>query len=427
MKRRHLASGTVASLISLVALLQPAYATQPPDGVTSDASGNTASGSNALLNLTAGSSNSAFGANALPGNTTASHNSAFGDGALEFNSTGQFNTAVGYWALWLNATGQYNIAVGYNALYNNTTGSGNTAVGATALFSNTTGQSNAAFGYSALYSNTTGQNNTAFGALALTLNSTGKGNAAQGSNALANNTTGIRNVGIGNNALILNTSGSYNIGLGMNAGSNQTTGNDNIYIANLGIAGESQTLRLGTQGTSGVVGSGIRSAYMAGVVTATVTGSAVYITPSGQLGVLASSERFKTDVKSMGASSDKLAQLRPVTFKLKTDPDGTTQYGLIAEEVAKVYPELAIHGADGRINGVRYEELAPMLLNEVQHQNAQLAARGRKMEQLQAREAELLAKSWDAENLQEQAAKVQRLKKQFTELAARYRAAGSSD
>jgi trimeric autotransporter adhesin len=111
-----------------------------------------------------------------------------------------------------------------------------------------------------------------------------------------------------------------------------------------------------------VAGSGILSAYVAGVATTTVTGSAVYVTPSGQLGVLASSERFKTDVESMGAASEKLARLRPVTFKLKTDPDGTTQYGLIAEGVAKVYPELVIHGADGRINGVRYEELAPMLL-----------------------------------------------------------------
>jgi len=193
-------------------------------------------------------------------------------------------------------------------------------------------------------------------------------------NALYYNTTGIRNLGIGSNALYGNVTGSYNVALGFNAGYNQSTGNDNIYINNLGVGGESQALRLGTQGTSGVLGSGILRAYVAGVATSQVTGSAVYVTASGQLGVLASSERFKTDVETMGSASEKLTQLRPVSFRLKTDAKGTVQYGLIAEEVAKVYPELVIHGADGRIDGVRYEELAPMLLNLVQQQQARLAA-----------------------------------------------------
>jgi trimeric autotransporter adhesin len=246
--------------------------------------------------------------------------------------------------------------------------SSNTAIGTSALFSGTNnGPNNTAVGYKALYSNTAG-----------------KGNDAQGVNALYSNTTGIRNLAIGSNALYANTTGSYSVALGFDAGYDQTTGNDDIYINNVGVGGESQTLRLGTTGTPGVIGSGILTAYIAGVATSQVTGGAVYVTSSGQLGVLASSERFKMEVETMQEASDKLAQLRPVTFKLKTDPKGAVQYGLIAEEVAKVYPELVIHGAGGGIDGVRYEELAPMLLYEVQQQRHQLRDMQRQMVEMRA-------------------------------------------
>jgi hypothetical protein len=339
MERSSRISGILLAAMSLASIMQSAHA-QPPDVVSSDASDNTASGTNALLNLSGGWDNSAFGLT-----------------ALKLNSSGSYNTAVGSGAMTSNTMGWYNTAVGYASLQSNTDASNNTATG---VFS--------------LWKNTAGENNTAFGPYALQANTAGNDNDAQGFKALYSNTTGIDNLGIGSNALYGNVTGSYNIALGFNAGYNQTSGNDNIYLANQGVAGESQTLRLGTQGTRGVVGSGILSAYIAGVATSQVTGSAVYITSSGQLGVLASSERFKTDVASMGAASEKLAQLRPVTFRLKTDPTGATQYGLIAEEVAKVYPELVIHGADGRIDAVRYEELAPMLLNGVQQRQAQIAA-----------------------------------------------------
>jgi hypothetical protein len=225
----------------------------------------------------------------------------------------------------------------------------NTSVGASALYANS-GPNNTAFGYQALYSNTVG-----------------KGNAAQGVNALYSNTTGIRNIGIGGNALYDNVSGSYNIALGFDAGYNVTTGSNNIEIGSSGTAGDDGTIQIGMQGTQ-------TSTMIAGIFGTTLTGSAVYVTATGQLGVLASSERFKTDVETMHDASDKLAQLRPVTFRLKTDSKGTVQYGLIAEEVAKVYPELVIHGADGRIDGVRYEELTPMLLHEVQQQQRKLQA-----------------------------------------------------
>jgi hypothetical protein len=268
-------------------------------------------------------------------------------------------------------------------------GNQNTAAGSYALANYPTGVSNTASGYRALYANSTGANNTALGSNSLYSNSTGKGNDALGANALFSNTTGIRNLGIGSNALLSNVSGSYNIGIGFDAGSNQNTGTDNIYIANTGVAGESQTLRLGTQGSSGVVGSGILTAYIAGVATSQVTGSAVYVTASGQLGVLASSERYKTAITSMGSSTSKLDELRPVSFHLKSDPHGAVQYGLIAEEVEKVYPELVIRDAAGAIQGVRYDELAPMLLNEVQEQRRALNSEAEQRRVMQEQLTEL--------------------------------------
>lgn len=259
----------------------------------------------------------------------------------------------------------------------------NTATGAYALNANPTGVSNTASGYQALYTNSTGANNTALGSSALYSNISGKGNEAIGVNALFTNTTGIRNLGIGSNALFANVSGSYNIGIGFDAGYNQNTGNDNIYIGNVGIGGESQTLRLGTQGSSGLVGSGILTTYIAGVASSQVTGAAVYVTASGQLGVLASSERYKTGITAMETGTNKLEQLRPVRFHLKSEPDGAVQYGLIAEEVEKIYPELVIRDAAGTIQGVRYDELAPLLLNEVQQQRRALDSEAEQRRRMQ--------------------------------------------
>ena len=162
-----------------------------------------------------------------------------------------------------------------------------------------------------------------------------------------------------------NTTGNSNIAEGFQAGSNLTTGSNNIDVGNVGVAGESNTIRIGIHGTQ-------RATFIADIYGASVTGSTVMVTPAGKLGVQVSSERFKTAIAPMGSNSDKLQQLRPVTFHLKTDPTGALQYGLIAEEVAKVYPELVIRNESGRIDGVRYDELAPMLLNEVQQQAAEM-------------------------------------------------------
>ena len=234
---------------------------------------------------------------------------------------------------------------------------------------------NVASGLVALASNTTGANNTAVGYAALYSNTVGKGNAAQGVNALYSNTSGIRNLGIGSNALFGNTIGSYNIALGFDAGYNVTTGSNNIEIGAMGTASDNATIQIGAQGTQ-------TSTTIAGIYGTPITGgSAVYVTSTGQLGVQASSERYKTDIATMPKLSEKLAQLRPVTFHYRTDPKGAQQYGLIAEEVAKVYPELVIRDDSGKIQGVHYEELAPMLLSEVQQQAAEIRDLKRHQEQ----------------------------------------------
>jgi hypothetical protein len=151
------------------------------------------------------------------------------------------------------------------------------------------------------------------------------------------------------------------------------TGSNNIDIGNQGLAGDNNTIKIGTQGTQTVT-------YIAGVYDNALSGFPVVVTSTGQLGVMGpSSERFKTTIAPMGSNTAKLGKLRPVTFHLKTDPKGALQYGLIAEEVAKVYPELVIRDEKGRIDGVRYDELAPMLLNEGQQQQKAAVAQAAKI------------------------------------------------
>ena len=401
----------MASLAWQLSELPTAQAQQPPDNVASDAHYNTSMGTNALFNMLAGAhDNTAAGEGTLV-NSSGGWNTAVGSLAMHATNSGSQNAAFGAGALYWNTTGSNNTASGVNALFHNATGYDNTASGNQALFSNTTGIVNTAFGFEALYANTTGWANTASGYAALNENTAGSYNDASGWFALGANTTGNYNSACGPGALFSNTVGSYNTAVGFKAGYNQTTGHDNIYVANLGVGGESQVMRLGSQGTAGSVGSGVLTTYVAGIFGSPVTGSvaAVYVTPTGQLGVLASSERYKTDVVSMESNSSKLAQLRPVKFKLKTDPQGVVQYGLIAEEVDRVYPELVIHNTEGRIEGVRYEELAPMLLKEVQQQQQKFAAQ----------EERIAAQAQQLSEVQKQLAEVRQLKEQLTAFKAR--------
>ena len=373
---------TSLSLIGALALAGATYGAQPPDVVVSDSNDNTAMGTGALSLLTSGiqntasgwgalndnstgSSNTAFGLGALGANTTGSNNTAFGTGALDSHISGDGNTASGSAALAYNTLGSNNTATGTNAL-GASIGSNNTAIGAYALFyPDTSGSDNVAVGYQALYSNTTGEYNTASGDGALHSNINGVSNTASGYQTLYANTTGIDNTATGVHALASNTSGSNNIAEGWHAGVNLTTGSNNIDIGSPGAAGDHNTIKIGVQGTQ-------TATFIAGIYGHSLTGSAVVVTSAGELGVIASSERFKTAIRPMGSNTAKLGQLRPVTFKLKSDATGTRQYGLIAEEVAKVYPELVIRDQSGRIDGVRYDELAPMLLNEVQKQAAEI-------------------------------------------------------
>jgi hypothetical protein len=381
-----------------------AYATQPTDTVSSDANANTAMGTSALLNLVnpvgacattapfSGCWNTAAGAEALVTNTTGGLNSAFGASALYANTSGYYNTANGSYSLFSNTTGQSNSGFGSGTLEFNTTGNLNTASGSYALNSNTTGSGNSAVGAAAMFSNSTGANNTAFGYLALTSNTTGKGNAAQGVNALFSNTTGIRNLGIGSNALYGNVTGSYNIALGFDAGYNVTSGSNNIEIGAEGTASDNATIQIGVQGTQVLT-------TIAGIYGTPVSGSAVFVTSKGQLGVQTSSERYKTDIATMPELSGKLSRLRPVTFHYKIDPSSAVQYGLIAEEVDRVYPELVIRDEAGKIQGVHYEELAPMLLREVQTQQAMIADQVDEIHGLKQQQQNQLAEIRDLKNL----------------------------
>jgi hypothetical protein len=285
-------------------------------------------------------------------------NTALGEDALLNNTSGSVNTAIGFQTLNQNTTGTGNTATGIDALYSNTTGGGNTAAGIYALFSNTTGFNNTANGHTALYSNTTGHSNTANGVFALIINTTGEDNTATGFSALYSNTTGRNNTANGYNAMHNNTSGSFNVALGDHAGFNLTTGSNNIDIGSRGVAGEASTIRIGKTQTA---------TYIAGISGATVpTGVAVIVDAAGHLGTTASSARFKEAIKPMDKVSEAVLALRPVTFHYKheLDPEGILQFGLVAEDVEKVDPDLVARDADGKPYTVRYDAVNAMLLNE---------------------------------------------------------------
>jgi hypothetical protein len=300
------------------------------------------------------------------------------------------NTAVGLGALQNNTTGNQNTATGSGALFSNTVGNDNTANGQGALYLNTAGNENTAIGEQALYFNTTGIDNTAVGLGALFRNTTGNFNAANGEYALGNNTTGSANTAIGSLALGNNTTGSNNIAIGGSAASNVSSGNsNNIHIGSLGVAGDNGAIRIGGYpvAQTSFFAVGIR-----GVTTTNNDAIPVMIDSAGQLGTTSSSRRFKEDIEDMGAASHDLMRLRPVTYRYKqpfADGSKPIQYGLIAEEVAEVYPDLVAHSADGQIETVKYQVLDSMLLNEVQRLAQQLEEQRKENQSLQKRLAKL--------------------------------------
>jgi len=334
MKNRNIVFTTLLLALACFGLSSPkAFGVVPaPDG--GYPGGNTAEGQNALLSL-----------------TTGTFNTAVGLFSVETLTTGNFCTGIGAGTLLAN-TADENTATGAGALLSNTTGEENTANGAFALFSNTEGNQNTAVGDNALFSNTEAGFNTATGHSALFSNTTGEGNTANGQSALFSNVAGDSNTAIGFLALASAT-GSNNIGLGAGAGFNFTTTSDSIAI---GLPGEN--------GPSGrcYIGS------IRGVTVGNADGINVIVDSDGQLGTSNSSRRFKKDIKPMDQTSEAILALKPVTFHYKNldskKAENTPQFGLIAEEVAEVNPDLVVLDPDGKPFTVRYDAVNAMLLNE---------------------------------------------------------------
>jgi hypothetical protein len=429
MKNRNIAFiAVILFALGALALFPMAQAVVPaPDGGYPGF--NTAAGQKALFSLTAGAGNTAIGSFSLLSNTDGSfntgvgagtllfnvgdqsagegvNNTAIGAAALLFNTTGYQNTAVGTQALFSNTEGFENTATGYQALISNTTGGGNTANGNSALSSNTSGYGNTAVGEAALHSNTIGIHNSAFGINALAVNTSGIENTATGYQALLSNTNGASNTAIGSSALFGNASGIENTAIGANAlvsstgsynvalagGGNLTAGDFNIYIGNDGEAQESGTIRIGSFCCQD-------RAFISGISGVTVSGGAtVYIKSDGQLGTSTSSARFKQDIRDMGKASETLLALRPVTYHYKPelDPEGIAQFGLVAEEVEHVNPDLVVRDKDGKAYSVRYDQVNAMLLNEFLKEH-------KKVEKLEARLQAVNAR------LEEQGAQIQKV------------------
>jgi hypothetical protein len=428
---------------------------------------NTAVGFNALTSNTTGGWNVAIGSSALASNTTGNFNMAVGTDALR-NNTANFNLAIGFRVGFMNTTGNHLTGIGAGALFSNTTGSRNTAIGADALHTSTTGEENTAIGAAALRLNIDGASNTAVGHDALSDNTTGDGNVAVGDEALSqnkdagndttsingpntaigfealeqattdpittrvgdanaavgwqalqNNTTGQGNTGVGSlalqaengatsdrntavgrRALEFLVSGSDNTAVGWRAGDNVTTANGVICIGSFATgANVDNTTYIGNIGSS----ANSSQPFVGGVDFVTVN------LTTNKLGHLSSSRRYKEDVKPMDNASEILYRLRPVTYRYKKDidPAQTLDYGLVAEDVAKVDSKLAIRGKDGQIESVRYLTIYNMMLNEflkehkkVQELEATVAQQQKGMEVLTAQ-------------LKEQAAQIQKVSAQL--------------
>jgi trimeric autotransporter adhesin len=381
------------------------------------ASNNTANGSAALFYNSTGANNTANGSFALHRNTIGSENTAYGFQALNSNTIDSFNTAIGVQALFSNTGfgGHNNTATGYQALFSNTTGRRNTADGNLALYSNTTGRLNTAVGDQALYSNTTGSFNTAIGWGALGSYTDVEGaNTAVGESALVNHTTFGGNTAVGESALVNNIIGGQNIVMGYAAGQDLTDGSFNIYISNPGVPAENTTIRIGNvvdwTDIYGFPHAAHTATYMAGVSGQTASGGvAVYINSDGKLGTLTSSARFKAEIEPMDNVSEAILGLKPVTFRYKKelDPEGTPQFGLVAEEVEKVNPDLVARDPDGKPYTVRYEAVNAMLLNEFLKAHRQIEDQQHRIAQLKSG-MELLTAT-----VKEQASQIQKVSAQL--------------
>jgi trimeric autotransporter adhesin len=361
MKSRKIIFTTVLSALVCFGLMPGAKAVEPAAPDLDRGGGNTSDGAGALASLTSGTFNSAFGFD-----------------ALLFLSDASFDTGIGAGALLLD-NGGTNTAVGAGALLTNTTGSDNDAVGAFALFSSTTASFNNAFGREALFTNVDGGQNNAMGDLALFSNTTGSFNTAVGDDALFNNVDGSSNVAIGDEA-----------GVGLGASVN------NCIAINVPGAGPFATLD-----NTCFIGS-----IFDQPVSDVGTQEAVFVDQFNVIGIAASSRRFKHDIQPMDKSSEAILALKPVTFKYNADKNGRTQYGLIAEEVATVNPDLVVQHKDGEISTVRYEQVNAMLLNEFIKEHKKVEEQQASIGQLKSEMQTMVAQ------LKEQAAQIQKVSAQ---------------
>ena len=355
--------------------------TPPPDGAYPG--GNTAEGFAALFSLSPqdGGYNTAIGFYSLSANMNGSLNTGVGAGALALNISHD-NTATGAAALLLNTIGTGNTATGAFALASNTIGSANTALGAAALSLNSQSSGNTAVGAAALQNNAggllSGYSNTAVGAAALFSNTEGLGNTAVGgptgtdptTAALGSNIDGAYNTALGQGALNHNTSGDSNTVVGNSAGGAVITASNVICVgADVAGADVSNTTWMGN---------------VYGVTTQSGTTAPVVVSDTGQLGTVASSERFKKDIATMDKASKAILSLRPVTFHYKTDTKGIPQFGLIAEEVAKVNPALVLPDKEGKPYTVRYDQVNAMLLNEFLKEHRTVQGQQKEIDALKA-------------------------------------------
>ena len=372
-------------LFALLAYFAPTLGVRavvpPPDG--GYPGGNTAEGQNALLSLTAGGFNTAVGFLSLRSDTTGSFNTAVGAGTLLANNADQ-NTATGAGAL-LSNTGGSNTATGAFALLSNAAGSFNTASGSQALFSNTTGNFNTATGNKALFDNTSGFENTATGESALVNNTTGSNNTANGEAALFSNTMGSQNTANGLSALFLNSTGSLNTANGANALANNTTGNGNIALgaqAGSAVSTANNVICIGHGGANVD-----NSCFISQIFGKPVGNDAVQVLVDsfGKLGTAPSSQRFKKEIRPMDKASEAILAFKPVTFRYKSDDTNTPQFGLIAEEVASVNPDLVVRDENGEIYTVRYDQVNAMLLNEFLKEHRKNEQQESKIEQQDAK------------------------------------------
>ena len=385
--------GSAAQLLIPLVLACACFALAPQlRAVCQDAcltNDNTVQGDDALISLTTGIDNTAVGFNAIKSTTTGQANTAIGSQTLVNNTTGGANTATGTLALQLNTTGADNTANGVFALQKNTSGSDNTAVGLFAAFNNTIGTRNTVSGSEAFFSNTRGSSNT-----------------ANGADALGSNTTGNANTAIGSEALVLNTTGNSNIAVGINSGANLTTGDKNIEIGNVGVAGESNTIRIGKTGNQ-------MNTFIAGISGAIVpTGVPVIVDNSGHLGTTTSSARFKEEIEPMDKESEAILSLQPVRFRYRhdLDPEGIPQFGLVAEEVEKVNPKLVVRDNQGKPYSVRYEAVNAMLLNEFLKEHRRIGEQERRVQQQDTTITELRSQVQTlTKALKEQAAEIQKV------------------